>query len=606
MHRYKQLKQATRAACRSAYNDYISNIISPESQSKPKKFWSFISSKRKESSGVAPLGAEDGKTYSESTTKANILNQQFTSVFNPHDDITTIPTMSTPRQPPMENISIETKGVEKLLAGLNIHKAAGPDGIPTRILKLCSSELAPVFATLFQSSLHQGILPADWKKADVAPIFKKGMKNCAANYRPVSLTSVACKVMEHIVCSNIMRHCDQHHIITDAQHGFRKRRSCETQLIVTLQDLTRNVDNKGQTDVILLDFAKAFDKVPHERLLFKINHYGISGTTLTWIRNFLHQREQRVVLDGCTSETAPVSSGVPQGSVLGPLLFLLFINDLPDYVSHANVRLFADDCILYRRIDSDQDPSLLQQDLDALQRWEEDWLMQFHPHKCQVLHITHRKSPVKSPYNIHGHQLEEVEAAKYLGISIHQKLTWNNHINQVTDKANNTRAFLQRNIYQCPKEIKVLCYNTLVRPIMEYGGIIWDPSTAHNINRLEMVQRRAARFVMGDYHTTSSVTTMMEQLGWRTLQERRAQAKAVMMFRIVNQLVDIPHTYLTPARVSVRGHSQRFTVPHTRTTTYRHSFFPDSIRIWNALPQDAISCNTLESFKASLQPLHLR
>ncbi|KAK3103099.1 hypothetical protein FSP39_016427 [Pinctada imbricata] len=199
-----------------------------------------------------------------------------------------------------------------------------------------------------------------------------------------------------------------------------------------------------------------------------------------------------------------------------------------------------------------------------------DWLT----HKCQVLHITHRKSPVKSPYNIHGHQLEEVEAAK--------------------------------NIYQCPKEIKVLCYNTLVRPIMEYGGIIWGPSTAHNINRLEMVQRRAARFIMGDYHTTSSVTTMMEQLGWRTLQERRAQAKAVMMFRIVNQLVDIPHTYLTPARVSVRGHSQRFTVPHTRTTTYRHSFFPDSIRIWNALPQDAISCNTLESFKASLQPLHLR
>ena len=148
------------------------------------------------------------------------------------------------------------------------------------------------------------------------------------------------------------------------------------------------------------------------------------------------------------------------------------------------------------------------------------------------------------------------------------------------------------------------CYHTMVRPIIEYGGIIWDPSTTHN--RLEMVQRMAVRLFMGDYHTTSSVTTMMEQLGWRTLQDRRAHAKAVMMFRIVNQLVDIPHTYLSSARVSVRGHNQRLTVPHTRTTTYRHSFFPDSIRIWNALPQDAISCNTLESFKAVLQPLHLR
>ena len=543
--------------------------------------------------------------YSDPTTKANILNDQFSSVFNSAEDPSTIKELTSPPNTSMPKIDVDVNGVQKLLAGLNIHKAAGPDGITTRILKDFSPELAPVFTTLFQASLNQGTLPLDWKKADVAPIFKKGMKNCAANYRPVSLTSVVCKVMEHIVCSNIMRHCDRHHILTDAQHGFRKRRSCETQLVITLQDLARTIDNRGQTDVILLDFSKAFDKVSHQRLLHKIHHYGIRGDTHAWIKDFLRGREQRVVLDGCTSRTAPIQSGVPQGSVLGPLLFLLFINDLPEYVHHSSVRLFADDCILYTEISSPSDASLLQYDLDSLQQWESDWLMEFHPLKCQVLHITNRRSPTRALYTIHGHQLEEVESAKYLGVTIHQKLSWNTHIGQVCQKANSTRAFLQRNIAKCPSNTKALCYTTLVRPIMEYGSIIWDPHTANNIGKLEMVQRKSAGFVMGDYRTTSSVTAMMTELHWQTLQERRALAKAVMMYRIVNNLVDIPTTHLIPAAVTIRGHSQKFLVPYARTSTYRQSFFPDSIRTWNSLSQQAISSESLDAFKRSLLPADL-
>jgi hypothetical protein len=343
--------------------------------------------------------------------------------------------ISTP-SPNMPNINISTEGVRKLLAGLNIHKAAGPEGVSTRILKEFASELAPVFATLFQATLGQVTIPRDWKNADVAPIFKKGIKSCPANYRPVSLTSVVCKTMEHIVCSNILRHCDKHKIITDAQHGFRKRRSCETQLVLTIQDLAKSVGNRGQTDIILLDFSKAFDKVPHQRLLHKIHYYGITGTTYAWIMDFLKGREQRVVFDGCTSKTAPVSSGVPHGSVLVPLLFLLFINDLPEYVSStAKVRLFADDCVLYRDITSPSDAHQLQTDLDGLQQWEKDWQMECHPQKCQIMHITNKRTPIRVPYNIHGHQLEEVESAKYLGVNIHQKLNWNTHIQQIEKKA---------------------------------------------------------------------------------------------------------------------------------------------------------------------------
>ena len=260
--------------------------------------------------------------------------------------------------------------------------------------------------------------------------------------------------------------------------------------------------------------------------------------------DYLGSRTQQVILEGTTSSTAPVLSGVPQGSVLGPLLFLLFINDLPDSISRqSTVRLFADDCILYRKVKTADDAKALQDDLDKLQQWEIDRMMEFHPQKCQVIHATNKRKIIDLPYNIHGHNLEAVDSAKYLGLDIHRTLSWNQHINNTVKKANNTRAFISRNTYQCPRATKELCYKTLVRPIMEYRSIIWDPFTKDNISKLEMVQRRAARYVTGDYHRTSSVTDMLQKLQWPTLQERRAQAKTAMTFRIVHHLVDIPLTH---------------------------------------------------------------
>ena len=188
---------------------------------------------------------------------------------------------------------------------------------------------------------------------------------------------------------------DHHKILTDVQHGFRKRRSCETQLILTIDDLAKSLNNQEQVDVVLLDFAKAFDKVPHRRLIHKLNHYGIRGKQQQWIANFLQGRTQQVVLNGTSSSKAAVKSGVPQGSVLGPLLFLIFINDLPERVSKGTqVKLFADDCILYRKIFSDADSKILQKDLDKLQSWEAEWLMQFHPSKCAKCYQQEKASEI--------------------------------------------------------------------------------------------------------------------------------------------------------------------------------------------------------------------
>ena len=263
-----------------------------------------------------------------------------------------------------------------------------------------------------------------------------------------------------------MRHLDLNNILDNAQHGFRKRRSCESQLLLSANDFLKSLDGSTQTDAILLDFAKAFDKVAHKRLLLKLEAIGITGNTLGWIESFLSHREQTVILEGKSSDTNPVTSGVPQGTVIGPLLFLVYINDMPRCVHSSNTRLFADDCLIYKEIRTHQDAADLQSDLDALQRWEKQWLMSFHPQKCQLLRITRKRSPVEAEYSIHRHILEKGDTAKYLGVSLHKHCSWSPHINQTAKKANNTRAFLQRNLRMAPTTIKKRAYESLVRPIL--------------------------------------------------------------------------------------------------------------------------------------------
>ena len=402
--------------------------------------------------------------------------------------------------------------------------------------------------------------------------------------------------------SHVMGHLDRNQLLSDAQHGFRKKRSCESQLILTIQDLANGLNSGEQIDAILLDFSKAFDKVPHQRLLEKLQHYGIRGHLNDWVADFLRDRQQEVVLEGAHSSPTKVTSGVPQGTVLGPLLFLVYINDMPEGIN-STVRLFADDSLVYRIIRSKEDQTILQEDLRKLQEWERKWQMQFNADKCEVLRITKKKNPAICNYSLHDQHLQTVKQAKYLGATISSDLSWNQHVDNTVKKATNILNFLRRNIRDCPPRVKEQCYKTLVRPTMEYASCVWDPYTNTNIKKLEMVQRRAARFVKGDYDRTSSVTAMLDELGWDTLQERRQQAKATMFYRIVYGLVCIPSTpFLIPTLVSTtRGHNMKFLVPQSSVNAHKYSFFPSTTRIWNQLPQQAVSAPSLEVYKLLLQ-----
>ena len=328
----------------------------PSIYSSLKRFWTYVKHQKTDHSGVAPLKV-NGKLVSDPRSKAEALNAQFQSVFTRESDFNIDP----PSQiaPSLPEISISTRGVEKLLRQLKPGKASGPDNISPRVLKELADVIADPLARVFRKSLHKGTVPSDWKHANVAPIYKKGEKYDPANYRPVSPTCVASKLMEHIVCSSLMSHASNHGLLYKLQHRFRDQRSCETQLLEFIQDVTNSMQQGTQTDVCILDFSKAFDKVGHLRLLEKLKWYGIGGDVNNWIKSFLSNRTQSVVVEGTAAEKAPVLSGVPQGSVLGPCLFLYYINDIAEDLS-STTRLFADDTMIYLAVKNSEDAKMLQ------------------------------------------------------------------------------------------------------------------------------------------------------------------------------------------------------------------------------------------------------
>ena len=484
---------------------------------------------------------------------------------------------------------------------LNPHKATGPDGISPRILKELAPELAPILSFIYQTSLNTGKLPQDWKTANISPIFKKGDRVKASNYRPVSLTSVACKLLEHVIHSHIMKYFDAHNVLTPQQHGSRQAHSCETQLIQTVHDFTTSLNNNTQTDVVIMDFSKAFDVVPHNRLLLKLSQYGIDGSINRWIGSFLKGRKQRVVIGGDHSNWATVDSGVPQGTVLGPLLFLVYINDLPQNIN-STVRLFADDCVIYKEIKSSQDADILQKDLETLSAWEKLWQMKFNSDKCYVLRISASRSPLITNYKLGDSILQETKTHTYLGVDIQHDLKWNTHINRITASASRTLGFVRRNLSSCNKETKKAAYIALVRPTVEYCSAVWDPYTKELTQKVEKIQRRAARMVYNNYDWKTSVNELIQELQWDSLSNRRKNNRLAILHKAIGGHLAIPvQNYLQPAQRRTRRSShQNFIEYHSRIDSHKYSYIPRTIKDWNDLPESTANIQDSTLFKTAL------
>ena len=297
------------------------------------------------------------------------MNNQFQSVFTT-EDLSNTPQLDYPVHPPIQDLSFTTHDIQLLLETLDPVKAPGPDHIPTKVIKLCANAITPVLQIIHSQSLEHATLPQEWLLANITLVFKKGNRSALANYRPFSLTSVLCKVMEHIIFHHIMSYFTSQSLLIPLQHGFRPNHSCQTQPIDFIDEIQRSTNARQQIDLVFTDFSKAFDTVPHRRLLNKLKFYSVRGPLLQWISSWLTKRQQRVIVDSEASNATPVKSGVPQGTVLGPLMFLVYINYINENIT-SSVKLFADDCVIYNTTRCRT--TTVQEDLQKLSEWTKLW-----------------------------------------------------------------------------------------------------------------------------------------------------------------------------------------------------------------------------------------
>ena len=382
---YKDARNRVITEMRRSKYDYEKNLAT-KIKTDSKLFWSYVRSKLKTKGKLGQLETENCTITNDSRKKAEVLNTYFASVFEIEGQGALPEFQDREFDETLTSIEISENLVAKSIDRLKPSKSQGPDDIHPKLIKECKTSIVTPLTIIFKKSLQESVLPDIWKEANVTSIYKKGDRTKPENYRPISLTSVPCKLMERIIRDQIVKHMSRNDFFSPFQYGFVSGKSCVTQLLEFLDDITESLDQGGDIDIIYLDFSKAFDKIPHKKLMKKTIGYGIRGKIYKWVKEFLTNRSQKVVVDGQSSSTKPVTSDVPQGSVLGPILFVIYINDLPEVIQ-CFIKLFADDSKLYRRVSKMEHVEILQSCLNRAVTWADIWEMLFNLIKCHHLHI---------------------------------------------------------------------------------------------------------------------------------------------------------------------------------------------------------------------------
>ena len=599
---------ALRRECKSLinnnYNDYI-NSLQASLHENPKRFWSYYRSKRKVTSVPATVKYCD-QSFCTPARQAEAFNKYFFNVFSPDPPSCENPIMSTLSNSDamLSSISLTVSEVELLLRGLNVNKAYGPDSLPTRILVECSSELAPSVCTLFNKSLSSGVLPELWKEALVIPIHKKGDKELVENYRPISLLCILSKVLERCIFNRLIKHLSSS--LSSWQHGFLSGRSTVTQMLCFLHRIGQALDNSLQSEIVYLDLSKAFDTVSHSLLLQKLAAAGVNGSLFQWFNDYLTNRSQKVLIKGATSSSLPVLSGVPQGSILGPLLFLWYINDLPDELSSSTLAfLFADDTKLVRIIHSESDMTTFQQDIDKVFHWSTKWRMKFNLDKCEAVRVTRKKSPIQGTFNIGNYVVSQTDTQKDLGVVVNNNLKWSSHIISTSSKANQILGFLYRSSDpHFRTSVKRSLYLSLVRSYLGYASEVWTPLHIGGLRIIEGVQRRATKYILGYPDALIPYKERLIKLNLLPVSYWHEIRDLVFFFKVINGIYNIDITEFVQPKIIIRSTRHSCSLDYQplkcRTSLFQRSYFNRTVKLWNSLSSSIRTLPSVNAFKAAL------
>ncbi len=589
------MRRLTRKAKRSKEKN-----IASQAKTNQKAFWSYAQSKMKTKPGIPDL-EYNGKVATTDLQKAEVLADFYSSVFTqePNTQLPEFPMKEIGEIFPSQPITKDE--VTKKLKNLKVNKSPGPDSMHPRVLQETAEELSVPLTIIFNHSLRLGRVPTKWKEALITAIFKKGSKSLPGNYRPVSLTAMVCKVMESILRDRIVQHMVRNSLFSSKQFGFINGRSTVLQLLYVLDIWTEILDDEGSIDAIYCDYMKAFDKVPHKRLLHKLKSYGIENSILSWIESFLWNRTQQVAVNGTRSDAREVTSGIPQGSVLGPILFVIYINDLPEIVDEkTHIFLFADDTKVFREIRNTEDCKLLQEDLSKMFQWTQDWLLKFHPEKCVSMRVGKADPPLHT-YSLDSHNLEYSTCEKDIGVHIDNKLKFDTHINLKINKANRTMGIIRRTFDYMDKEIFCQLFKALVRPHVEYANQVWAPHLKKHRDAIENVQRRATKLIPGLFDL--SYKERLQQLNLPSLAYRRIRGDMIEVFKLVHPELGYDATLEPLLPINTRtSRGNRFKLFHRRARIdiRKYSFGLRVTKMWNDLPDNVVCAPSVKSFEKRL------
>ena len=584
-------------------------------KSNPKFFYSYAKRLSKSKSTVGPLKNSDGLLTNKAAEKAEILQQQYVSVFsNPENaDLEACKSyVQTHHGKELSDFHVTLEDIKEAIGELDPYSAAPDWDIPAKVICGCKETIATPLWLLWRDSFNKGVIPKDLKMQYITPIYKKGNKTEAVNYRPVSLTSHLIKIFERVMRKHLVKHLEENEILPDSQHGFRSKRSCLTQLIEHVDEVLKALNGGNEVDVIYLDYSKAFDKVDHQVLLAKMKMYGINGKFYDWIKDFLSNRSQTVVVDGSKSSFQEVKSGVPQGTVLGPVFFILYVIDMVMSAKNSKTLTFADDTKLLRVIAQLLCQALLQTDLTSVIQWSIANNMVLHEDKFVVMNYCLKAWHLlrELPFSVETRQYTTtegkiLEASHYtrdLGVYLSDDCTWSYHINTMTRDARRIASWVLGAFRDRSIVTMMTLFKSLVRSKLEYCCPLWNPSKISDIQTIENLQRQFTRKIYGmskiDYWERLKFLKLL------SLQRRRERYTIIHTWKILNEKApnNIGMNFYSSARLGIRATVPNFShqAQKTYSSAFDNSFSVKATRLWNALPKSVNSVTKLEPFKVAL------